>query len=413
MMLRFVLASAWKDALRARRDPFGILVWIAIPLILGALITAVFGHGDATPQGRLLVADEDDTFVSNLLTGAFSREPMSKMVFVEKVSREEGRARLDRGDGSALLIIPKGLAGAVFQNQPSRLELVTNPSQRIVPNIIREVLSVAVEGEFYLNQVAGDQLKAFDRQPLGQKGGRAPTEAEIVSYSLSINHVVDGLRRYLIPPVIQLETTVAKENVSGKSFGAILYPTFIFMAVVFSSSALAGDIWKEHDAGTLRRLCMTRTPLLTFFAGRLVFVMTVFGAIGLMGVSVARWLAGVPVANFPGAVAWLVFSGVAFYLLLLLLVLQASTRRGANTLTNLVVFPLSMLGGCFFPFSQMPAWMVRIGSKTPNGLAVIQFNAILDGSVNRGSLAIAAAVLLLAGAVAFALLLRSSKRFVL
>lgn len=409
MTLRFILTCAWKDLLRARRDPFGILIWIAIPLILGALITVVFGRGDATPQGRLLVADEDDTFVSNLLTGAFSQQPMSKMVFVEKVSREAGRARIDRGDGSALLIIPKGLSDAVLQNRPSRLELITNPSQRIVPNIIREVLSVVVEAEFYLNQIAGNELRAFGRQP----GNHVPTEAEIVGYSLSINHVVDSLRPYLSPPLIQLKTTAAKANVSGKSLGAILYPTFIFMAVIFSSSALAGDIWKERNAGTLRRLCMTRTPLLAFLAGRLLFVVMVFGAIGLMGVSVALWLAGVSVANFPGAVAWLVFSGVSFFLLLLLLVLQASTQRGANTLANLVVFPLAMIGGCFFPFSQMPAWMVRIGSKTPNGLAVIQFNAILDGSVSHGQLAIAAGALLFVSALALMLLLRRLQRFVI
>ena len=409
MTLRFILTCAWKDLLRARRDPFGILVWIAIPLILGILITVVFGRGEATPQGRLLVADEDDTFVSNLLTGAFSQQPMSKMVFVEKVSREAGRARIDHGDGSALLIIPKGLSDAVFQNQPSRLELITNPSQRIVPNIIREVLSVVVEAEFYLNQIAGNELQTFARQP----GSRVPTEAEIVSYTLAINRVAGGLRPYLNPPLIRLETTVAKANVSGKNLGAILYPTFIFMAVVFSSSALASDIWKERNAGTLRRLCMTRTPLLAFLTGRLLFVVMVFGAIGMMGVSVARWLAGVSVANFLGAVAWLVFSGVSFYLLLLWLVLHASTPRGANTLANLVVFPLSMLGGCFFPFSQMPAWMVRIGSKTPNGLAVIQFNALLDGSVNHSQLAMAGGVLLLVSALAWMLLVRRLQRFVI
>jgi ABC-type multidrug transport system permease subunit len=409
VILRFIWASARKDALRARRDPFAILIWIGIPLILGALITAVFGRGQVTPQGRLLVVDEDDSFVSNVLTGAFSREPMSKMVLIEKVSRAEGRERIDRGDASALLIIPKGLADAALGNEPYRLELLTNPSQRIMPSLIKEVLSVTVEAGFYLHQVAGPELLAIGQQ---NRDG-IPTDVEIAQYSVAFNHVADGLRKYLFPPLIELETTVAKENTSGKSLGAVLYPTFIFMAVLFTSSALAGDIWKERNAGALRRLCTTRTPLPAYLAGKLLFVVLIFAAVGLMGVAVARWLAGVPVAYFAGAVLWLVFSGSCFFLLLLLLVLQASTQRGANTLSNLVVFPMAMLGGCFFPFDQMPAWMVRIGSKTPNGWAVIQFNALMDGSVNREKLALAAAGLLLAAGVAFVLALRKLPRFAL
>jgi ABC-type multidrug transport system permease subunit len=392
-----------KDLSRARRDPFALLMWVAIPLILGTLITAVFGRGGATPQGRLLIADEDDTFVSNVLAGAFSREPLSKMVLVEKVSREEGRTRIDHGDASAFLVIPKGLADAVLQDQPFRLELLTNPAQSILPKIIQEVLGVVVEAEFYLHRVAGDELLNFSRR---RDRNRPPGDIEIASYSVTVNHAIDRVRKYLIPPAIQLETSVASANASRKSFGAVLFPTFIFMAVIFTAGALANDIWKERNAGTLRRLRMTPAPLAAFLAGRLLFVMLVFAATGLMGVSVARWLANVPVAHFAGAVAWLVFSGAVFFLLLLCVVMQAETQRGASTLSNLVIFPLSMLGGTFFPFEQMPAWMVRIGSKTPNGLAVLQFYSILEGSVNLRSLALVAAGLSILSALAFVLALR-------
>src|SRR5438270_307831 len=111
--MRSIWISLRKDVSRARRDPLALLMWIAIPLILGTLINAVFGGSEATPQGRLLIADEDDSFVSNLLSRAFSGEPLSKIVRVENVTREAGRGRMDRGDASALLIIPKGFGDAV------------------------------------------------------------------------------------------------------------------------------------------------------------------------------------------------------------------------------------------------------------------------------------------------------------
>jgi len=405
--VRFIWTSAWKDLTRTRRDPLALLMWIAVPLVLGGLLNAVFGGGNVTPQGRLLIADEDDSFVSNLLASAFSREPLSKMIFVEKVSRELGRARIDRGDGSALLIIPKGLADAVLRNEPFHLELFTNPSQRILPQMIQQVLTVMVEGEFYLQQVAGAQLRVLSQE---LPENRAPLDQDIARFSVSVNRLIDSLRKYLIPPVIRLDTEVAQENASGRGFAAVLFPASMFMALVLLSSALAADIWKELNGGTLRRLAMTPVPLAAFLAGRLLFVVVVYAVVALVGVSVARWIAGVPVASFPGAVAWLVFSGSAFFVLMLLLLLQASTQRGANILSNLVVFPLAMLGGSFFPFDFMPQWMAGIGAKTPNGLAVVQFNAILDGSVHARDLELTAAALSIAAALAFLLALRKLRR---
>src|SRR5215472_14255769 len=141
----FLWISAWKDLARLRRDPLALAIPLAIPVILGVLLNLVFGGGDANPQGRLLIADEDGTFVSNVLAGAFSREPLSKMVRVEQVSRGEGQKRIDGGDASAFLIIPRGFQDSFFRNQPFRLSLFTNPSQRILPNMIEETLNIIVE----------------------------------------------------------------------------------------------------------------------------------------------------------------------------------------------------------------------------------------------------------------------------
>ena len=53
-------------------------------------------------------------------------------------------------------------------------------------------------------------------------------------------------------------------------------------------------------------------------------------------------------------------------------------------LASLMVFPLMMIGGSFFPFEAMPAWMAAVGRWTPNGQAVARLKDILDGSARRG-----------------------------
>ena len=401
--MRFLWISAWKDLARLRRDPLALAIPLAIPVILGVLLNLIFGGGDANPQGRLLIADEDGTLVSNVLAGAFSREPLSKMVRVEQVSRGEGQKRIEGGDASAFLIIPRGFQDSFFQNQPFRLSLLTNPSQRILPNMIEETLNIVVEGEFYLQQVAGSQLGSFQRSG-------PPSDAEVAQSSIAITRVFNGLRKYIDPPLITLDTVISPDRVQQKSFGAIFFPSMIFMAALFIANSLSADIWKERNSGTLRRLCATPARLATFMGGRVVFVILVLLSVALVGVLSARWLASVPVANAPGAIVWLALSGTLFFLLLLWLSLQASTQRGANVTANLVIFPLMMAGGSFFPFEAMPDWLAKIGAWTPNGWAVVRFKAILDGTDTTRGLIVGTTVLALLGAAVFFPILRKLRK---
>jgi len=403
--MRFLWISAWKDLARLRRDPLALAIPLAIPLILGVLLNLVFGGGEATPQGRLLVADEDGTFASGILTGSFSKEPLSKMVLVEQVSRETGRTRIDRGDASAFLIIPKGFQAAVLRNQPFRLSLFTNPSQRILPGLIEEALSIMLEGGFYLQQIGGAQLRFFDRD-------RPPSDAEIAQSSIAINRFVTSLGKYIDPPLIQLDTTVSPDRVQQKSFAALFFPSMIFMAALFIANMLSAEIWKERNSGTLRRVCATPADLSAFLGGRLLFAMLVLVSVATVAIVAARSLAGVLVASIPGAVLWLAFSGTVFFLLLLLLTLQASTQRAANATANLVIFPLMMLGGSFFPFEVMPPWMARIGALTPNGWAVIRFKEIMDGTGSAANLFFATAGLVFISVLAFLLILRKLRKVV-
>ena len=396
--MRFLWISLRKDWSRVRGDPFSLGTAIAIPLVLAVLMSLIFGRSPATPHGRLLIDDEDQSIASNLLTGAFNQDPLSKMMTVEKVGREEGQAQIGRGDASAFLIIPKGLQQAFLQNSPCQLQLLTNPSQRILPQIAQESISIMTDAAFYLQRAAGDQLRALDA---------SSSTADMVSrLGASVNLAMTTWNKYLNPRLIDLDTEVVREQRQTLSFAATFLPSMIFMGLLFISSSLAGDIWKERLIGALRRLAASPVPLGVFLASRLVFVAAVYAIVAVVGLVAARQIAGMSVPNLPAAVLWMVFVGAAFYLLFLWISLIASTARAANVLANLLIFPLSLIGGCLFPFEWMPDWMVRIGKFTPNGWAIVEFKAILAGSAAASQLAIAVAALVAVSAVAFVLALR-------
>ncbi|UCH83129.1 MAG: hypothetical protein JSW50_11755, partial [Candidatus Latescibacterota bacterium] len=73
--MRFIWYTAVKDWRRHRRNPLELILWVGIPLLVGALIALAFGgKSGPAPQAHVLVADEDDSFLSGLLVGALSQE---------------------------------------------------------------------------------------------------------------------------------------------------------------------------------------------------------------------------------------------------------------------------------------------------------------------------------------------------
>ena len=405
--MRFIWSTALKDLQRRRRDPLSLVGWAGIPIVIVLLLHGVFGRGGSTPHGLLLVADEDGTFASALLLGAFNQGRLSEMFAVEKVTQEAGRARMQKGDASALLVIPKGFGRALLRNEPAQLKLLTNPSQRILPRIIEEALSIVLDAAFYLQAVAGEQLRAFSSGP--PAGARTFPDLVIATFSVTVNRLVNRLQTYLNPPLIQLETTVIAEGPTI-SFTEIFLPAMLFMGLLFVAQGLGGDIWKEHTQGALRRVATTPTRLEAFLAGKLLGAALLVAAVGLIGLLAGRYLAGIPKSNFLPALLWVTFAGTMLYLMMTFLQLLASNARTGNILTSFVLFPLAMLGGSFFPFEAMPEKLAAIGRFTPNGWAVMQFKAIVAGSVDPLALSGRFAGLAVFGAIMFFLALRRLRR---
>lgn len=419
--MSFVWSTARKDWTRQRRDPMAFVLWLGIPLVIGTLMTLLSGGKEGPkPQAHVLVADLDDTFLSGFLVGALSQERTGGFVHAESVELADGRARMENGDATALLVIPAGFSRAVLAEEPSELELATNPAQRILPGIVEEMLSLFTDGVFYLQRLLGDDLRRMADGPA--QGNTFPDEW-IAEFSVKINRIVDGLDGTVFPPVIQIafgpekgpaaeaadstaattaETTAAAPD-KKTSMALLFLPGLLFMSLLFTAQGVAGDLWREREQHTLRRVLVAPRRAWTVLGGKLLAgcgVMFVICAVAL-GVGFAYF--GIGAARLPLALVWGTFSGGILLVMMLLLQLLASSPRGGSALTMTLVFPLMMLGGSFFPFEAMPDWMRAIGAWTPNGWALLHLKSILSGTESAGALGRAFGGLVLVAALMFTL----------
>ena len=369
--MRFAMASAWKDLRRLRRDTPTLLGWLLLPMVVAGLIGITFGRQDMHPHGLLLIADQDNGLAAVFVRESISRSEVGHMIALEAADAAQGRERMNRGDASALLIIPKGFDDAVEKDEPAELQLITNPEQPIMGRMVREVAAAAVD------------VAVWAQRGMTSRAG--------------LGAAAIGAAHYLNPPTIKLRTTIVEPPGTPKTVGALLFPGTVFLVLLAVAQGLSMEIWQERGAGAVRRLLGAPGKVYGLLAGKLaassVVLLLAVAAVFLAGYFLYRAPMESPVA----AAAWAACSAAVFYLGLLVAQLMAAGERTSLMVSAAIVMPLSMLGGSFFPVEIMPPTFARIAHALPNGWMLDQFKLAL-----RGQAAVAPFVVLAAaGALEF------------
>jgi ABC-type multidrug transport system permease subunit len=396
--VRFLIVSTVKDLRRRLADRAGLALWLGIPLSIGVFMGLAFGRQAPTPKARVLLADEDDSLLGRLAAGASTGQG-ADYLDVQRVSADDGRRQMDAGQASALLILPKGLTRAVLNDTPASVKLVTNPAQAILPDVVRSGVETMVEAIFYLQRIFGPELAELAR--LQRTGQRVPADASVAALAVNMNRSLRNVESVLSPPVLLLETVTERAQGQSPSFATLLLPGILFMSLLFVGRAFTDDLWVERERGTLTRALLAPHSAAAFLGGKVAAGAVFMAGISAVGLAIAVLASGAPLARVPLAFLWCTFSGTVLICLFLAVQFMASSARGASLVTTMVLFPLMMLGGSFFPFDAMPAWMARIGRLTPNGQGVTQLRALLTGQADASALAIAFSAMLLPAIAAF------------
>lgn len=404
-MTSFLLTSARKDLRRRLADPLALVLWLGIPLVIGGLLT-MFGAGTGnSPIARLLIVNQDDSLLAGLLEAAARQGTLGGVLQVEAVELPDGRRRIDAGEATALLVIPPGFGTAVVNEEPTELTLITNPAQRILPAIVQEGLEILVEALFYGQRLFAPELRtitAFDATDNG------PSLGQVNALSTAIYDRIQEVQPLLLPPVLRLGTEEQSgerdaDNEPAVNIARLFLPAMLFMTILFVAQGMSDDLWHESRDGTLRRMLASPRRVELLLGGKLLAGMAIAGAVGAIALAVARWQFEVLMWQLPLAWLWCTFAGGVLLVYFFTIQSLAGNQRAGSVLSTVVLFPIMMLGGSFFPFAAMPSWMAAIGRWTPNGLALTRFEQILWGTARPAAVATAAAAIGIPAAIAFIL----------
>ena len=369
--MKTALLIAGKDLRQRLRDRSAFLIALVVPFVLAAIFGLTLHD---VGSGRIAfdfgVVDQDRgaaarAFAADVLAPV-ERQGLAHVRTEPSLAR--GRRAADRGDVSAVFVIPPGFSAAVTSGRPAELRVlgdVDSPIGTLVAHSLARGFAAGVDGV---------RIAVHASRP------RSPAEARRLTAAAAA-----------APRAVTIEdvSTSRKELDLGTYYAAGMAVFFLFFTVQFGVTS----VLDERRDGTLARMFAAPIRRRDVLVGKLLTSL-VLGVVSMTVLVVAsRFALGAHWGN-PLGVAILVVCGVlAATAVMALVATLAKTADQAGAWSSIVALVLAMLGGAFFSVSQAGSVLATVSLLTPHAWFLRGLGNLAGGEGVSGVLGPAAAML--------------------
>ncbi|MEN6576639.1 MAG: ABC transporter permease [Phycisphaerales bacterium] len=203
-----------KDLLRDARHPWGLIVFMMIPVLTAVVMSLVFSpQSDLQKNVKidLAVLDRDDDFLSSVLRSVAGQGQAPENLRLHLVETEaEGIRLVERRKVSAFLVLPENLTVDLLDGAPTKLTLYKNPAQAILPRVVEEGLLIVCIGVSEALKLLQPQIKGI-RDMIERD--EMPNSLEVARIGSSSIERLKTVEPYLFPPLVQFKTVNASDYV--------------------------------------------------------------------------------------------------------------------------------------------------------------------------------------------------------
>ena len=303
------------------RDRAALFWTIFFPIMFVFLFGAIFG-GSSDTRISVGYVDQDGTAASAGLRGAFSSVTLLNL---HDGSLDDEKAAMQRGEVSAVIVIPKGLQDAVVQAKTgakasAAIQLYGDPSQNQTSQVIAGVVAQVANG--------------FN---LAAQGGTAIITVSSVSLqSTSISSVA-----YLVPSILAMA----------------LMQLGIFAAI---------PLVQQREKGILKRLGATPLARWKLVGSNVLLrlMVAVVDAVLILGIGYVFFDVQI-VGNLLEAAGVVLLGAASFLAIGFMLASFLKTEEQATGVVQIVQLPMMFLSGIFFSFDFLPGFLQTIARFLP------------------------------------------------
>jgi len=341
------------------------VVWGSIPFVFMTIYTLAFGRSGKIPPTRMLVIDRDDSIASQFFARGLSYGKIQEFLRTSPAENlDEARRAFEHNQASAALVIPEGFGRALIRQEPTTLELYTNPRHFYGPRVAEGVMGVSLT-------LANGLLRTFS-EPLAlirtyMEREEEPGEEGVARISKLFYEKMEG--GGVFSRLGKVKTEIRSPEKAEFNMAAYFFPGLVVLSLLTLALSIEMKFLRDRLEGLDRRILASPRGatylVLSQRAYAVTFLYFVAVVIALLGGAI--WHLP-PVGLFEANLLTLAtiffvagLNGAIFAL--------SRTRRGAAALSSVMLTFLIMLGGGTVPVEFFPTGIRKISHLTPVGLA--------------------------------------------
>lgn len=294
------------------------LFWTFFFPVLFVLLFGVLFSGSGDSKVSVGWVDQDNTAVSSQIRAAFVQ--YAPILSLQNGSLDDEKAAMQRGDVSAIIIVPAGLQQSAATKTPVALTIYTDPSKTQETQVVQGAAAQIANG-----------------------------------FNLAAQNATSIL-------------TVEQDTLTSNNLPEIAYlvPSLLAMALMQLGVFAAVPIVEQREKGILKRIGATPLPRWKLVASNILqrLIVAVIDTVLILGIGAAVFNVQI-VGNLAVAVGFVLLGAGAFLALGFMLASFLRTEEQANGIVQVVQMPLMFLSGIFFPFDFMPQFLRTIARLLP------------------------------------------------
>jgi hypothetical protein len=369
--------------LRSLRMKGTIYLWMMIPFVFMFIYQAAFGGNGGISKTTIAIVDQDSTFVSEFVAGAFGQGEMSDFVEVKLAAdMDEVEEMFADETASAAIVIPENFMEDLLELEDVTLTLYKNPRHFIGPQIAEGVTGTLVamgnglvgifeEPISIINQfidedsdVNSDQVAALARM-LFEIGDDAPNLGSLGSIE-----------------VVMVEPESDEEDNSlgdDWNMATLFFPGLLVFGLLSVSLGLETRFLQDRLDHVTHRMVVAPLPPWSLVLQQRLYAATFIFLVAV----VSATLGGVVWSIDPNGLVTVALIVVALTLFIVgingALFSMSNSMKATSAISSIVMMTLVSVGGGFFPAEFTAGGFRAVSKMTPTGMANIGITQALTG----------------------------------
>lgn len=380
---------ARKEATVIARDTVALLIMLAMPLalifILGSALGSI-GEGDSLDVDVAIVNQDAGETGQLFVDGLTGSEEIDALFNIDVLDDAEAvRAKVEKGDLTAALIIPGDLSEKIAAGEPVGLEVLQDPGSKIAGGIWAGVVRAGVANASAQIIAASTLQETLAAAPGASSG---PPGATPQMPAMTFDAVA----------VREIEAEVDKRVSMISYYAAGMTGMFLLFGSMFGAFSFV----KERREQTMARMMSTPATRLSIVAGKAIGVLMIgAGQFAVLFVG-TKLLFGVDWGQNAGASIMLgAAEAIAAAGLAMTLAALGKTERSIGGIAPAAIMLFAATGGSMVPTEQLPKFLLPVQVISPVYWTVGGLLDVMRGATVADVLPNAIAVLAI-GVVLFA-----------